>query len=80
MSKMKTTVDIELSVKQIAEAFCGLDAGAQASFFEECADIATGTFHGGNFGQWTQVGKAMSIHPRGWGRNMVNSIAFEFRR
>jgi hypothetical protein len=38
---MKVTVDIALTVEQLAEIFCGLDDDTQARFFVECAKIAS---------------------------------------
>lgn len=37
---MKLTIDIEVTVEQLAAAFCEMDDDAQAKFFVECAKIA----------------------------------------
>jgi hypothetical protein len=53
---VKVTVDIELTVEQLAAAFCDLDDDAQAKFFVECARLAE-KWSGTNFDQFFQVGR-----------------------
>lgn len=41
IAKLTLPVALELTVRQLAEAFCQLDDEAMAQFFIECADIAS---------------------------------------
>lgn len=53
---MKFTVDVPLTVEQLAEAFAGLNDERQAQFFVEVARIVE-TWPGGSGMQWWGVGR-----------------------
>lgn len=60
---MKREIEIKLSIKEIAEAFCDLNDEDQAQFFVEAARIGASWEPTANVFQWFSVGK----HLRTWG-------------
>lgn len=44
---MKLTLDVKLTPRELATAFCDMDDEAQAQFFIDCADIMQG-WHAAN--------------------------------
>lgn len=58
---MKVTLDLKLSIVQLAQAFCDLDDEEQAQFFIEAARIASTTWERpATFMQWRSVGKHLA--------------------
>lgn len=69
---MKVTVDVALTAKVIAGAFCDLDAEEQAAFFEEVAKSAARWGVGPGM-QWYRIGRVLKSHPEG--REVVRQIS-----
>lgn len=57
--RVPTTVEIEMTPRMLAEAFCDMDDEDQAQFFIECAEIAKGWPHAGGM-QWHFVGRHLA--------------------
>jgi hypothetical protein len=72
---MKIKVEVELTMKQIAEAFCEMDSGEQAMFFIECAGLAQ-AWGGKGEHQWRMVGASLAGHtgPIVLAHGMIESI------
>ena len=74
---MKLSVDVKLSVVELATAFCELDDEQQAQFFIESARIAESWDGAGRVMQWHSVGRhlATCVCSTYEAREMVRSIA-----
>lgn len=74
---MKLTVDIKLTPRELAQAFCDMDDEAQAQFFIDAADIASGWKGALADWQWHTVGKHLlrCECSTDLAREMVTSIA-----
>ena len=79
---MKVTVEVEMTPKVLAGAFCDLDEFQQATFFEEVAKAAArwppAPGYGGPGMQWFRIGRVIRASDSIEAREVVRQIAEGF--